>query len=215
MTLRHDFLYIEQGFEDGFEKRQISQKTAEAPALAASGSAAAAPCAPSDKSGGGTTSRVTAAKMPSTKRSAATAKMAAPAPLAKKAVKDALGSSTSQADLMKRVEKAKTVFLRESAEASNLIGCIQHSKEWSWARSADFLGVLTKASAAVDVFKNSSPFYMRLAFMPDFGKHARATFDEGTISKELGRVQEFEDVLTALTKTRDMILGVAVAKNVL
>jgi hypothetical protein len=26
MTLRHDFLYIEQGFEDGFEKRQISQK---------------------------------------------------------------------------------------------------------------------------------------------------------------------------------------------
>jgi hypothetical protein len=182
--------------------------------LAASGSAAAAPCAPSDKSGGGTTSRVTAAKMPSTKRSAATAKMAAPAPLAKKAVKDALGS-TNQVDLMKRVEKAKTVFLRESAEASNLIGCIQHSKEWSWARSADFLGVLTKASAAVDVFKNSSPFYMRLAFMPDFGKHARATFDEGTISKELGRVQEFEDVLTALTKTRDMILGVAVAKNVL
>ena len=72
---------------------------------------------------------------------------------------------------------------------------------------------MTKAKREVDAFKNSSDFYTKLTYVPDFAKHAKENFDEATNDRELGRLAEFEEVLAGPTRARDMIAGVAEAKE--
>lgn len=114
-------------------------------------------------------------------------------------------------DPFKYAGKVRARFLAETSETSNLIGCIQNEPDFAWAKNESNLGELVKAKSAVDKMRNSSSFFKTWAYDSNWKVSTALSADQGLVSRELARMQEFDNLLDKLCATRTMILS---TKNV-
>ena len=223
LTLRHDFLDITAAFKDSHTKQRVFEKEAEAKGSSSRGSgsagatsAAAAvdaalggqsppPPAKGDNTGGVGNAGKPPKKGPKRKTGNPEDPKAADGEDKKGGKGDNKQIKKGKLDY-KGAGQARDRFLRETGEATSLVGLIQTDAEWSWARNDTNVGQI-KAKAVVEKFRASSEFYKALIYNPDWKKAAQADPDQATLAREMARLADFNKCMDRLHKIRGMVLA--------